>query len=89
MLLLLAALESRVRLVDSPTGAIVRQAACGADERQATARPARSGLRVLAEARYLRNLAALVLFGTIAATFVDQAFKTQVKARVWKRPEPR
>jgi ATP:ADP antiporter, AAA family len=50
-----------------------------ADEGRATASAARSGLRVLAEARHLRNLAALVLFGTIAATFVDQAFKTHVK----------
>ena len=41
---------------------------------------ARSGLRVLAGAPYLRNLAALVLLGTIAAIFVDQAFKTHVKA---------
>lgn len=41
--------------------------------------PASSGFRVLAEAPYLRNLAALVLLGTIAAAFVDQAFKTQVK----------
>ena len=50
-----------------------------ADEGRATASAARSGLRVLAEARHLRNLAALVLFGTIAATLVDQAFKTHVK----------
>lgn len=42
--------------------------------------PDGSGFRVLAEAPYLRNLAALVLIGTIAAIFVDQAFKTQVKA---------
>jgi hypothetical protein len=40
----------------------------------------RSGLRVLAEARYLHNLVALVLLGTIATTLVDQAFKTHVKA---------
>ena len=41
---------------------------------------ARSGLRVLAEAPYLRSLAALVLLGTIAAIFVDYVFKVQVKA---------
>jgi hypothetical protein len=41
--------------------------------------PASSGLRLLAEAPHLRDLAALVLLGTIAAAFVDQAFKTQIK----------
>jgi len=55
-------------------------------DRPATTPPPRSGLRVLAEARYLRNLAVLVLLGTIAATFVDQAFKTQVKAEFGKGP---
>jgi hypothetical protein len=38
-----------------------------------------SVLRTLAEAHYLRNLAALVLLLTIATTFVDRAFKTQVQ----------
>ena len=37
----------------------------------------RSGLRVLAGAPYLRNLAALVLLGTVAAAFVDYVFKAQ------------
>jgi len=37
----------------------------------------RSGLRVLAGAPYLRNLAALVLLGTIAATLVDYVFKVR------------
>ena len=37
----------------------------------------RSGLRVLAEAPYLRNLAALVLLGTIGATLADYVFKVQ------------
>jgi hypothetical protein len=41
---------------------------------------------VLSEARYLRALAALVLLGTIAETFVDQAFKTQVQAATGKGP---
>lgn len=40
----------------------------------------RSGVRVLTETPYLRNLALLVLFGTIAAAFVDYVFKVQVKA---------
>src|SRR5258706_2566489 len=48
--------------------------------------PALSGLRVLAEARYLRSLAVLVLLGAISAIFVDQAFKTQVKATYGKGP---
>jgi AAA family ATP:ADP antiporter len=37
----------------------------------------RSGLRVLASAPYLRNLAALVLLGTIAAALADYVFKVQ------------
>ena len=57
-----------------------------ADDHPAAARPARSGLRVLSEAPYLRTLAALVLLGTIAETFVDQAFKTQVQAAAGKGP---
>src|SRR5262245_29613059 len=37
----------------------------------------RSGLRVLAGAPYLQNLAALVLLGTVAAAFIDYVFKVQ------------
>jgi hypothetical protein len=37
----------------------------------------RSGLRVLAGAPYLRNLAALVLLGTIAAALIDYVFKAE------------
>ena len=37
----------------------------------------RSGLRVLAGAPYLRNLATLVLLGTISATLVDYVFKAE------------
>jgi len=39
--------------------------------------PARSGLRVIAGAPYLWNLAALVLFGTTSAALVDYLFKAQ------------
>jgi hypothetical protein len=39
--------------------------------------PPRSGLRVLAEARYLRDLAALVLLGTAGAALMDYVFKVQ------------
>ncbi|HEY6359692.1 MAG TPA: hypothetical protein VIX63_01240, partial [Vicinamibacterales bacterium] len=42
--------------------------------------PARSGFRVLAEAPYLRNLAALVLLGTLGAALVDYLFKAQAVA---------
>jgi len=85
MLLLLAALNLGC-------GWLARQLAQSAsqprqaDDHPATARPARSGLRVLSEAPYLRTLAALVLLGTIAETFVDQAFKTQVQAAAGKGP---
>ena len=37
----------------------------------------RSGLRVLAGAPYLRNLAALVLLGTVGAALADYVFKAQ------------
>ena len=37
----------------------------------------RSGLRVLTGAPYLRNLAALVLLGTVAATLADYVFKVE------------
>lgn len=41
--------------------------------------PARAAFRVLAEAPYLRSLAALVLVGTIGAVLVDLLFKAQAK----------
>src|SRR5262245_21558711 len=62
----------------------------GATEQRASTEvavdPSRSGLRVLAEAPYLRALAALVFLGAIAAAFVDLAFVTQVKASIGKGP---
>lgn len=51
-----------------------------------TPEPARSGLSVLAEARYLRVLAVLVFLGAVAASFVDLVFMTQVKATVGRGP---
>jgi hypothetical protein len=42
-----------------------------------TAASPRSGLRALAETPYLRNLAALVLLGTMAAALADYVFKVQ------------
>src|SRR6185295_1247906 len=46
------------------------------DDQPAT-KPSRSALRVLSEAPYLRNLAALVLLGTTGAALVDYLFKAQ------------
>jgi hypothetical protein len=40
----------------------------------------RSGLHVLAQAPYLRNLAALVMLGTMAAALVDYVFKAHAAA---------
>jgi hypothetical protein len=40
--------------------------------------PTRSGLRVIAEAPYLRRLAAMVLLGATGAALVDYLFKAQV-----------
>ena len=57
-----------------------------ADDGPAPAPATRSALRVLAEAQYLRHLVALVLLMAIATTFVDQAFKTQVKATFEEGP---
>ena len=51
-----------------------------------TAEPARSGLKVLSEAPYLRALAILVFLGAVAASFMDLAFMTQVKAAVGTGP---
>src|SRR5205823_3429539 len=42
--------------------------------------PTRSGLDVLAKAPYLRNLAAVVLLGTMGAALIDYLFKVQVIA---------
>lgn len=44
------------------------------------AAPARSGLQVLARAPYLRNLAALVMLGTMAAAMADYVFKARAAA---------
>lgn len=45
-----------------------------------TNRSSRSGLRVLAETPYLRDLALLVTSGTLAATFLDFVFKERAAA---------
>jgi ATP:ADP antiporter, AAA family len=64
------------------SAALVRSLAVGTNARpeavpavSAAAAPVRSGLRVIAEAPYLRHLAALVLLGTTGAALVDYLFK--------------
>ena len=47
--------------------------------------PGRSGLRVLARAPYLRNLAALVMLGTMGAALADYVFKAQAVAALRTR----
>lgn len=66
------------------SAALVRRLASGptvAHESPAAELPepgvTRSGLRVIAEAPYLRNLAALVLLGTTGASLIDYLFKAQ------------
>jgi len=49
----------------------------GPAEERTSAPLSRSALRVLGEAPYLRNLAALVVLGTTGAALVDYLFKTQ------------
>jgi ATP:ADP antiporter, AAA family len=62
----------------APSGQLSRRAVEPSTELSAAA--PRSGLRVLAHAPYLRNLAALVLLGTIGSTLVDYLFKAQAVA---------
>ena len=57
-----------------------------ADDGPAPAPSTQSVLRTLTDARHLRNLAALVMLLTIAATFVDQAFKTRVQTTLAESP---
>src|SRR3954447_12484973 len=65
------------------SGFLIRRLAIGSPatmQVEATAAqiaPTRSGLRVIFEAPYLRNLAALVLLGTTGAALVDYLFKAQ------------
>ena len=77
MLLLLAAINFasawlvRRLALESPASTVAMP-----DDQDANA-PARSGLRVIAEAPYLRHLAILVLLGTTSAALVDYLFKAQ------------
>lgn len=57
-----------------------------ADDGPAPTPSTQSVLRTLTDARHLRNLAALVMLLTIAATFVDQAFKTRVQTTLAESP---
>ena len=67
-------------LLQLASGLLVRRLATGPAARplavpEGPAASARSGLRVIAEAPYLRNLATLVLLGTTGAALVDYLFK--------------
>ena len=77
MLPLLAALQfvSAWFVRDIAQSAAANRSAAADDP--AGAGPSRSPLRVLSEAPYLRNLAALVLLGTTGAALVDYLFKAQ------------
>jgi len=50
-------------------------------ESQKAEKPPLSGFKTLAEVPYLRNLALLVLLGTVAANFLDYVFKATVAGR--------
>jgi len=52
----------------------------------ASSEPEASGLHALSEARYLQTLVWLVFLGTIAAEFIDQAFKTEVRDAYGRGP---
>lgn len=83
MLPVLAALDVvcawQLRRLAAPITVSDREIAMEAAPELAAASP-RSGLRVLAEAPYLRNLAALVLLGTVAAALADYVFKVEAVA---------
>jgi hypothetical protein len=70
-------------LLQGISAVLVRQLAAGGppvrpqDTALSTAQGTRSGLRVIAEAPYLRHLAILVLLGTTGAALVDYLFKAQ------------
>jgi len=83
LLLVLAAIQFGcavvVRSLASQTGAIVGGAAAVSRSRVRTTPPAvqRSGLKVVAEAPHLRQLAYVVLLGTTGAALLDYVFKAQ------------
>ena len=67
----------QVRRLADRVATVADAAAAVETFRNPTAAPTRSGLRVIAEAPYLRNLAALVLLGTTGAALLDYLFKAQ------------
>ncbi len=76
MLPLLAAAHAACALLAWQTSSVldIRHPASAGDP------PARSGFQVLAEVRYLRELGALVMVGTVAATLLDFVFKARAAA---------
>src|SRR6185295_1369536 len=68
----------QVRRLAVPSEAAGKTKATAAETfRNPTDAPGRSGLRVIADAPYLRYLAALVLLGTTSAALVDYLFKME------------
>jgi hypothetical protein len=79
MLLVLGALQFLAAALVQRLAAIGGGADAAASIQAAAApsRPARSGLRVMAEAPHLRTLATLVLLGTTGAALLDYLFKAE------------
>ena len=77
MLPLLALLQFASAWVVRQTAVSAVAGGMGSTDERASAAPSRSALRVLSDAPYLRNLAALVLLGTTGAALVDYLFKAQ------------
>ena len=50
--------------------------------KRADAKPARSGLKVIAETPYLRGLVALVLLATVSEVFIDYVFKVRATGTI-------
>ncbi len=69
----------QIRSVSRSISGPVRPAGLDISPELAAAAP-RSGLRVLADAPYLRSLAALVFLGTLGAALLDYVFKLEVVA---------
>jgi hypothetical protein len=67
----------QVRRLAVESQAVIGGPAAPETFRNPTAAPSRSGLRVIAEAPYLRYLAALVLLGTTSAALLDYLFKVK------------
>ena len=86
-----AGLAWRLRPPEVPTRPSALRAAAGAIEGAPIQAAARSratgwGFRVLLRSRYIRDLATLVLLGTLTATLLDYVFKLQAAATYSRGP---